>query len=152
MTCSGFAESLHWYDSTRVLARLATCTNVPLASDKSELHSWAVRGLIDLGAIRYVQFDCTRAGGITEGLRIGTYALAHGLQVALHHDLQVHGHLAAAMPHGYCVEGFPRLERDPIWYHLYCERPELEAGVSRLTDKPGLGLEIDWKMVERWQL
>ena len=43
------------------------------------LASPAVRDLIDLGKIRYVQFDCTRAGGITEGLRIGAYALAHAL-------------------------------------------------------------------------
>jgi L-alanine-DL-glutamate epimerase-like enolase superfamily enzyme len=147
-----FEEPLHWYDATRGLARLADCTNVPLASGESELHSWAVRDLIDLGKIRYVQFDCTRAGGVTEGLRIGAYALAHGLQIALHHDPQVHGHLVAAMPHGYCVEGFPRPERDPVWHHLYTERPELEAGKLTLTDKPGLGIEIDWKMVEKWKI
>jgi L-alanine-DL-glutamate epimerase-like enolase superfamily enzyme len=147
-----FEEPLHWYDATRGLARLAACTDVPLASGESELHSWAVRDLIDLGGIRYVQFDCTRAGGITEGLRIGAYALAHGLQIALHHDPQVHGHLVAAMPHGYCVEGFPRPARDPVWHHLYSERPELEKGVLRLTDKPGLGVEIDWKVVEKWRI
>jgi len=147
-----FEEPLHWYDSTRGLARLAACTSVPLASGESELHSWAVRDLVDLGAIRYVQFDCTRAGGVTEGLRIGAYALAHGLQIALHHDPQVHGHLAAAMPHGYCVEGFPRPERDPVWHHLFKERPELDAGVLRLTDKPGFGVEFDWGIVERWRI
>ena len=147
-----FEEPLHWYDATRGLARLAASTNVPLASGESELHSWAVRDLIDLGGIRYVQFDCTRAGGITEGLRIGAYALAHGLQIALHHDPQVHGHLVAAMPHGYCVEGFPRPERDPVWHHLFSERPELDKGVLRLTDKPGLGIEIDWKIVEKWRI
>ena len=147
-----FEEPLHWYDATRGLARLAASTNVPLASGESELHSWAVRDLIDLAGIRYVQFDCTRAGGITEGLRIGAYALAHGLQIALHHDPQVHGHLVAAMPHGYCVEGFPRPERDPVWHHLFSERPELDKGILRLTDKPGLGIEIDWKIVEKWRI
>jgi len=147
-----FEEPLHWYDSTRSLARLATATNVPLASGESELHSWAVRDLVDLGAIRYVQFDCTRAGGVTEGLRIAAYAYAHGLQIALHHDPQVHGHLVAALPNGYCVEGFPRPERDPVWHQLFTERPELEAGTLTLTDKPGLGIEIDWKTVERWKI
>jgi len=147
-----FEEPLHWYDSTRSLARLATATNVPLASGESELHSWAVRDLVDLGAIRYVQFDCTRAGGVTEGLRIAAYAYAHGLQIALHHDPQVHGHLVAALPNGYCVEGFPRPERDPVWHQLFAERPELEAGTLTLTDKPGLGIEIDWKTVERWKI
>jgi L-alanine-DL-glutamate epimerase-like enolase superfamily enzyme len=147
-----FEEPLHWYDSVRGLARLAACTNVPLASGESELHSWAVRDLIDLGAIRYVQFDCTRAGGLTEGLRIAAYALAHGIQVAYHHDPQIHGHLIAALPHGYCVEGFPSVPRDPFWHQLFKRRPELEAGVLRLSDDPGFGVEIDWKMAERWRI
>ena len=56
------------------------------------------------------------------------------------------------MPHGYCVEGFPQPERDPVCAHLYTERPELEAGELTLTDKPGLGIEVDWKMVERWKI
>lgn len=147
-----FEEPLHWYDSVRGLARLAACTNVPLASGESELHSWAVRDLIDLGAIRYVQFDCTRAGGLTEGLRIAAYALAHGIQVAYHHDPQIHGHLVAALPHGYCVEGFPSVPRDPFWHQLFTRRPELEAGVLRLSDDPGFGVEIDWKMAERCRI
>jgi D-arabinonate dehydratase len=56
------------------------------------------------------------------------------------------------MPHGYCVEGFPRPERDPVWHRLFSERPELDKGVLRLTDKPGLGIEIDRKIVEKWRI
>lgn len=147
-----FEEPLHWYDSVRALGRLAQCTHVPLASGESELHLWAVRDLVDLGAIRYVQFDCTRAGGLTEGLRIAAYALAHGIQVALHHDPQVHGHLVAAIPHGFCVEAFPSVPRDPLWHALLTRRPKLEAGVLTLTDDPGFGIDVDWKLVERWRI
>jgi len=147
-----FEEPLHWYDSVRGLNKLAGCTHVPLASGESELHSWAVRDLIDLGAIRYVQFDCTRAGGLTEGLRIAAYALAHGIQVAYHHDPQVHGHLIAALPHGFCVESFPSEPRDPFWHQLLTKRPSLEAGMLQLTNDPGFGIDIDWKMVERCRI
>jgi L-alanine-DL-glutamate epimerase-like enolase superfamily enzyme len=147
-----FEEPLHWYDSVRGLSRLAQCTHTPLASGESELHSWAVRDLIDLGSIRYVQFDCTRAGGLTEGLRIASYALAHGIQIALHHDPQIHGHLVAALPNGFCVEAFPSVPRDPIWHQLLTRRPALEAGKLTLTDDPGFGIDIDWKLVERWRI
>ncbi len=147
-----FEEPLHWYDATRGLGRLATCTRVPLASGESEIHFNAVRDQIDLGGIRYVQWDCTRAGGLTEGLRIAAYAMAHGVQIAYHHDPQIHGHLMAAQPHGYCVESFPSVPRDPFWHQVLTQKPKLEAGKLTLGDEPGFGIEIDWKMVERWKI
>lgn len=147
-----FEEPLHWYDATRGLGRLAACTRVPLASGESEIHFNAVRDQIDLGGIRYVQWDCTRAGGLTEGLRIAAYAMAHGVQIAYHHDPQIHGHLMAAQPHGYCVESFPSIPRDPFWHQVLTQKPKLEAGKLTLGDEPGFGIEIDWKLVERWTI
>ena len=147
-----FEEPLHWYDATRGLGRLAACTNVPLASGESEIHFNVVRDQIDLGGIRYVQWDCTRAGGLTEGLRIAAYALAHGVQIAYHHDPQVHGPLMAAQPHGFCVESFPSVPRDPFWHQVLTKKPELKAGKVTLTDEPGFGIDIDWAMVKKWQI
>ena len=147
-----FEEPLHWYDATRGLGRLAACTRVPLASGESEIHFNAVRDQIDLGGIRYVQWDCTRAGGLTEGLRIAAYAMAHGVQIAYHHDPQVHGPLMAAQPHGYCVESFPSIPRDPFWHQVLTKKPHLEAGKVTLSDEPGFGIDVDWKMVERWKI
>ncbi len=147
-----FEEPLHWYDATRGLGRLAACTRVPLASGESEIHFNAVRDQIDLGGIRYVQWDCTRAGGLTEGLRIAAYAMAHGVQIAYHHDPQIHGHLMAAQPHGYCVESFPSIPRDPFWHQVLTVKPKLEAGKLTLGDEPGFGFEVDWKMIEQYKI
>ena len=147
-----FEEPLHWYDATRGLGRLAACTRVPLASGESEIHFTAVRDQIDLGAIRYVQWDCTRAGGLTDGLRIAAYAMAHGVQIAYHHDPQIHGHLMAAQPHGFCVESFPSVPRDPFWHQVLTQKPKLQAGKLTLDDTPGFGIDIDWAMVERWKI
>ncbi len=46
-------------------------TSIPLASGERELHRFGCRDLVDHTPIRYLQFDCTRAGGITEWLRVG---------------------------------------------------------------------------------
>src|SRR3546814_6088681 len=88
-----FEEPLHWYDWMRGLGRLAQRTHVDLASGESELHRWAIRDLVDQGGIRYMQFDCTRGGGVTEFLRVAAYAEMHGIMVVPHHDPQIHGHL-----------------------------------------------------------
>ena len=144
-----FEEPMHWYDTVRALGRLAQRTHVPLASGESEMHSWACRDLVDLGAIRYMMFDATRNGGVTEWLRVAAYSRAHGVQMAAHHDPHIHGHLISAVPNGFCVETFPNAERDPLWECLYTYRAQLRDGALHLGDEPGFGFGIDWKAVER---
>ena len=86
------------------------------------------------------------------GLRIAAYAMAHGVQIAYHHDPQIHGHLMAAQSHGYCVESFPSIPRDPFWHQVLTVKPKLEAGKLTLGDEPGFGFEVDWKMIERYKI
>ena len=144
-----FEEPLHWYDTVRALGKLAQRTHVPLATGESEVHSWACRDLVDLGGIRYMEFDATRSGGVTEWLRVASYSYAHGVQMAAHHDPHVHGHLISAVPNGYCVETFPNAERDPLWECLFTYRAQLKDGALHLGDEPGFGFGIDWKALER---
>lgn len=145
-----FEEPLHWYDPVRALGKLAQRTTVPMAAGESEIHRWGCRDLIDMGGVKYMQFDCTRAGGVTEWLKVAAYAAAHGVMMVPHHDPQVHGHLVAAVPNGFGVETFPNPERDPLWQELYTQRPEIRNGILELTDDPGFGFELDWNTVKRY--
>jgi L-alanine-DL-glutamate epimerase-like enolase superfamily enzyme len=141
-------EPVAWFDPVFGLARLGESTNIPLASGERELHRFACRDLIDHTPIRYMQFDCTRAGGITEWLRVAAYASAHGVWMAPHHDPQVHGHLVAAAENGYIVEVFPNEARDPVWEGLFAAKPAIEAGEIVLSGEPGLGIELDFEFVD----
>ena len=96
-----------------------------------------------------MQFDCTRAGGVTEWLRVAAYAGAHGVRMAPHHDPQIHGHLVAAVENGHILEVFPNPVRDPVWRGLFSERPETVRGEVRLSDRPGLGIELDRDFLDR---
>ncbi len=40
-------------------------------------------------------------------------------------------------------------ERDPIWFELFLDRVQVRDGYVHLNDKPGFGVEIDWKYVEK---
>ncbi|HEY4375156.1 MAG TPA: mandelate racemase/muconate lactonizing enzyme family protein [Burkholderiales bacterium] len=147
-----FEEPMHWYDSVRSLGQLAQCTHVALASGESEMHSWACRDLIDLGGVRYMEFDASRSGGVTEWLRVAAYAKLKGVQMATHHDAHFQGHLAAAASNGYCVEVFPNPKRDPLWDTLFTHRAQLKNGKLVLGDEPGFGFGIDWKTVEKYRV
>jgi L-alanine-DL-glutamate epimerase-like enolase superfamily enzyme len=142
-------EPVAWFDPVFGLARLGAHTRIPLASGERELHRFGCRDLVDHTPIRYLQFDCTRAGGITEWLRAAAYASHHGVQMAPHHDPQIHGHLVAAVENGAILEVFPDPVRDPVWDGLFSVRPEIVGGEVLLSERPGLGVELEHTFLER---
>lgn len=137
-----FEEPVHWYDGVFGLGQVAAATTIPIASGESELHRWGCRDLIVHGGIRIMQFDATRAGGVTEWLRVAAYAASHGIVMAPHHDPQIHGHLIAAVPNGHVQEVFPNPVRDPLWEGLFVDRPEIVDGVLHVPDRPGFGFDL----------
>lgn len=136
-------EPLHWYDSIRGLGELAQHTAIPLASGESEITRHTCRDLIELGHVSVMQFDATRAGGVTEWRRVQEHALPHGVAMAPHHDPQIHGHLIAAAPNGLIQEVFPNASRDPLWDSLFIGQPEIHDGVLTLSEQSGWGWELN---------
>jgi L-alanine-DL-glutamate epimerase-like enolase superfamily enzyme len=68
--------------------------------------------------------------------------------MAPHHDPQIHGHLVAAADNGYTLEVFPNPVRDPLWSALFTEQPQVIGGEVILSDRPGLGVVLDYEFVE----
>src|SRR5262249_51797111 len=89
-------EPLHWFLQPADFGRLAAATPIPLAHGERELTRFTVRDFITIGAIRYVQFDATRAAGFTEALRVAQLAEQHGVMVAPHTAPELHGHIVLA--------------------------------------------------------
>jgi L-alanine-DL-glutamate epimerase-like enolase superfamily enzyme len=145
-------EPVPWFDPVFGLSRVGAATSISIASGEQESHRFGCRDLVEQGRIRYLQFDCTRAGGITEWLRAAAHASAHHVQMAPHHDPQIHGHLVAAVPNGYMLEVFPDETRDPVWKSLFVNAPELVGSTLVLSDRPGLGFTIDWDFVRRYEV
>lgn len=143
-------EPLHWYLTPADFARLARATPIPLGHGERELTRHAVRDFIIEGGIRYVQFDATRAGGLTEALRIAHLAEQHSVSVAPHLAPEIHAHLVAAFRHtAYGVETMGGADRNPLSWGLYGERLRLVEGRVRPPSGPGFGAEVDWSFVER---
>ena len=142
-------EPVHWYDRVEGLRQVAETTSIPIASGEQSLHRWEARDLVLRGGVKLMQFDCTRAAGPTEWLKIAGMCAAQNVRMAPHHDPQIHAHLVAAVPNGEILETFPDPARDPIWGELFSVRPEIKGGQMELPDRPGWGLELDEKTLER---
>ena len=146
-------EPLHWYLQPRDYVALAKETRIPLSHGEREIHRFTVRDFIECGAIRYLQFDGTRAAGFSEGLRVAQLAEQHGVFVVPHSAPEIHAHLVAALPEiGYCVESHPNPARDPLSHALFPQRLAFRDGYIHMNDAPGFGVEIDWKVAERYRL
>ena len=142
-------EPVHWYDRIEGLRQVADATTIPIASGEQALTRWDARDLLMRGGIKIMQFDCTRSAGITEVLKIAGMCAAQNVNLALHHDPQVHGHVMAALPNGEILETFPSAARDPIWAELFSVRPEIVNSQMKLLDSPGWGLELNEDTLEK---
>ena len=144
-----FEEPVHWYNEVDGLRRVADSTSIPIASGEGELTLYGCRDLIERGGVTIMQYDATKAGGITEWRKVAAFAAAHGVVVAPHHDPQIHVHCVASAPNGLILESFPNPDRDPAWAELYVDVEPIREGVMRVPEKPGLGYDLDWDLLER---
>lgn len=128
---------------------------VPIAAGENEFGLQGFRELIRGGAVDIVQPDASRCGGITETLRVAWLAQRSGLNFAPHSwcdavAIVANAHLVASQPNGVTVEidqtGNPFVEQ------LLAEPLTVSEGMIKLSDKPGLGIELNAKMVDEYRL
>ena len=127
----------------------------PLAAGENEFGLQGFRELIRAGALDIVQPDASRCGGITEAKRVADLAQPSGLRVAPHTwsdavAVTANAHLVASLPHGITVEvdqtGNPFIEE------LLVEPLVVRDGQLSLSRAPGLGIELNSRIVERYRM
>jgi D-galactarolactone cycloisomerase len=131
---------------------LRASTSVPIAAGENDFGVQGFRELMRAGAVDIVQPDVCRAGGVTECVRIGRLAREHGLRAATHTwsdavALVANAHVVAALPNGMAVE--VDQTGNPFIDELLAEPLAIAEGRLTLPDRPGLGIELDWDVVNR---
>ncbi len=141
-------EPLHWYLQPADYVTVAKAIPIPLAHGEREWHRFTVRDFIDAGAIRFVQFDCTRYAGFSEALRIANHAKTNGVLVAPHSAAHIQAHLASALGNAaFGAESSGDDRNHPIHHRVFSGGAEHRDGRVHLTEAPGFGLTVDWKQV-----
>jgi L-alanine-DL-glutamate epimerase-like enolase superfamily enzyme len=120
--------------------RIVRDGGLPIAAGEN-LHTLAeFRQLIAAGGVTFPEPDVTNCGGVTAFMKVCHLAEAFHLPVTSHgaHDVTVH--LLAAAPNRSYLEahgfGLDRFIAEPL---------RLEAGAAVAPDRPGHGVEFDWK-------
>jgi L-rhamnonate dehydratase len=131
---------------------LADAVAVPIAAGEEESTLPDFERLIDAGGVTIVQPDVTRAGGITETMRICAMALARGKRPVTHSwstgvikaaSLHVLAALEQAEYFEYCVQTTELNQR------LVHEKFPVTDGYVAVPQGPGLGVRIDEEVLEQ---
>jgi L-alanine-DL-glutamate epimerase-like enolase superfamily enzyme len=143
-------DPMPWYDERHTLQRLKAAINIPIAAGETEYTPFGLRTLLVEGLVDYLIIDSTWAGGLTTWRKAATMAELYHVPMAAHHDPQIHVHALASSPTGFILESFADPNRDPLWFELFRERPEIVDGYMTLPDTPGLGLELRDDTIEKY--
>jgi L-alanine-DL-glutamate epimerase-like enolase superfamily enzyme len=143
---------LVWYeepvlaDDAHACEEVAKRIRIPVATGENNYTRYEFRDLLERKAARYLMPDVCRANGYSETLKIGHLAAAHGVQVSPHvvHELSLQ--VCAALSNGFLVELIDWTPPD-----LFEEMPRCEDGHFRIPDKPGHGMALTKKALEKYR-
>jgi L-alanine-DL-glutamate epimerase-like enolase superfamily enzyme len=143
-------EPVHWRNKLRGLREVRQKTTLPIAAGQSEVSVFGCYDLLVGETVDVINITSNRGGGITAWLKIAGAAALVDVAMAHVGEPHISMHLMAGIPNSTFVECYPDARRDPLWDKLYLNRPKIEGGYIHLPDLPGLGLQIDPEMVEKF--
>jgi L-alanine-DL-glutamate epimerase-like enolase superfamily enzyme len=134
-------------------AELARRLETPIATGEIHQTRWDFARLVRERAADILQPDIGVLGGVTEFLRIAHTADSFDLPIAPHWHINLHAHLAAALPNTLTLEHFD-LEKDIYNFEKLvtaASRLQVHDGHVLLSDRPGIGVEFDEDAVDQYE-
>jgi len=139
-------------DKIESCAAIRKAIKIPISTGEHEYTRWGLKALMDAQAADVLQPDIYWAGGLSEVVKICTLASAYDLPVVPHgHSTPTTAHLMASQPANVC----PLLEYLVKWnqiHQFFLKYPvKPEGGFVTLSERPGMGLELDEAKIESQQ-
>ncbi|MCX7349893.1 MAG: mandelate racemase/muconate lactonizing enzyme family protein [Alphaproteobacteria bacterium] len=152
-----FAEATLQHDDIEGHARLAEKSSIRICGAEAATTRFEVREWITRGKVGVVQPNIGRGGGLTEIRRIADYCELMGAEVVPHGwktgiTSAAGRHFQTACPAAPIFEYVsPHVFDSPMRRELVSPEPEVIDGFMTLPEGPGLGIELNEELVERWR-
>lgn len=132
------------------MARVASQTSIPIASGERLVSKYEFAELIEKQAANIIQLDVAQCGGILESKKIASIAEAHYALIAPHMYVGPIA-AAAAVQLDTCSPNFMIQEYNggPLHEDLFEEPIKFSQGFIEPPTSPGLGIELNQKVLER---
>jgi L-alanine-DL-glutamate epimerase-like enolase superfamily enzyme len=143
-------DDIHGY------AELKSYGRVPIAGGEHEFTLYGFRELLEARAVDYIQFDTSRVGGISQARKISALAEAHSVPVIPHAGQMHNYHIVMASLNSPMAEYFPIVDVEvgnELFWYIFDGEPQAKSGFIELRDDvPGLGLTINEKALEKFEV
>ncbi len=134
------------------LRKYREATDVRVALGERILTKEQAVNILSNNLTDFLQPDITNIGGVTQALKVAAIAEAYGVEIAFHNAFgpiqnAVTIQIDAAIPNFLIQESF--CDVFPSWKRqLVKDQPRVENGYAAVPTKPGLGVEVDEKVLE----
>jgi galactonate dehydratase len=143
-------------ENVAALADIRQSTSTPIATGENLYMRWGFREVMEKNAADIIQPDFQKTGGVSESRKIANLAQTYYVPVAPHCVVSPIGmmstaHVCASIPNFLCCEwhwiNFPDL-----WKNWVKEGEIIQKGYVTVTDKPGLGVEMNEEVARKAQI
>lgn len=125
---------------------------IPLAAGENEVTRFGFRDLINTQAISILNPDAASLGGVTEFMKIASYADANGIIMSPHGQQQIHVHLDCAVPNVNFAEFYPP-QYDAKVYEAFKNPVVFNSdGTVSPSQAPGVGLDINEEVLAPYRV
>ncbi len=132
---------------------LRSRTGVPIAAGEHYSSKWEFRQVIEEDLIDYARIDLAICAGLTEARKIAGWCETHSIRLAVHNPIGPVStsaclHLNLATPN-FGVQELPRRPNESL-ADLVLRQPEWKEGSLLPPERPGLGIELDATVLEKY--
>jgi galactonate dehydratase len=136
--------------------QITESTTTPICAGENHYLAYGFREMLEKGAVNIIMPDLQKAGGLGEGMRIANLANLYYVPFAPHMVASYLGamasaHVCAAVPNFMILEWQIYFHKDPMFKEIVdFEGPMVENGFIKVSDKPGIGVEINEEGMKKY--
>ncbi len=138
------------------MADVRQSTSTPIACGENLYLRWGYRELLDKKAVDIIQPDIQKTGGLSEGRKIANLAQTYYVPIAPHCVVSPIGmmstaHVCASIPN-FLVCEWHWINSLDNWKNWVKEGEIIQKGYVTVSDKPGIGLEMNEEAAKKAQI
>ncbi len=136
--------------------KITDSTSTPICAGENHYLAHGFRPLLEKGAVDIIMPDLQKAGGLGEGQRIANLANLYYVPFAPHMVASYLGamaacHVCASVPNFMILEWQIYFHKNPMYKEIVTfDGPMVENGFITLSNKPGIGVEINEEGLKKY--
>ena len=137
---------------------IADSTTTPICAGENVYMAYGFRRMLEIGAVDIIMPDLQKTGGLGEGQRIANLANLYYVPFAPHMVASFLGamascHVCASVPNFMILEWQTYFDTQPMWKEIVTyDGPWVEKGFIRVSEKPGIGVDINEEAMRKYAL